>query len=119
MPFVKNGNDQLKRMLAAGLDPRQAPAEAEVRRRAEEEARVQGFRDRMTVGMVVENSGGREGRERGGFPGWEEDLVMVQKEGKAVAAVVVDNHDNNKKRNNEEKMEQAEAEGVAAAAQSK
>ncbi|KAJ4424077.1 hypothetical protein N0V82_001324 [Gnomoniopsis sp. IMI 355080] len=84
VPFIRNGTNQFKAMMQLGLDPRLPPTEEEVRRREENEARVQVFRDKMTLDTIMENSGGGKWRKQGAFPGWTETLP-VQKEVKARA----------------------------------
>lgn len=84
VPFVRNGTNQFKKMMKLGLDPRIPPSEEEVRRRAENEARVQEFRDKMTVETIMENSGGGKWRRDGPFPGWTQSLPN-QSEVKVVA----------------------------------
>ncbi|KAJ4385611.1 hypothetical protein N0V93_010040 [Gnomoniopsis smithogilvyi] len=74
VPFIKNGTNQFKAMMQLGLDPRLPPTEEELRRREEDEVRIQVFRDRMTVETIIENSGGGKWRKQGPFPGWNENL---------------------------------------------
>lgn len=75
VPLIKNGNNQFKAMMQLGLDPRIPPTEEELRRRAENEARVQVFRDKMTIDTIIENSGGGKWRMQGPFPGWTMNLT--------------------------------------------
>lgn len=71
---VRGGENQLARMVHAGLDPRVAPPPEELRRRADLERRVQRCRDEIDMQVICDQSrGGVEGRKReetAPFPGW-------------------------------------------------
>lgn len=72
IPFIKNGTNQFDAMMKLGIDPRIPPTQEELVRRAENEAKVQVFRDKMTLETIIENSGGGKWRNEGPFPGWDE-----------------------------------------------
>ncbi|CAN8101958.1 unnamed protein product [Discula destructiva] len=73
---VRSGPNQYKRMLKAGLDAREPPTREELQRRAEHEAKVQQFRDEITVQTIMDESHAAiEGKNKKGaepFPMWKE-----------------------------------------------
>lgn len=64
--------------MKLGIDPRIPPTQDELRRRAENDAKVQAFRDKMTLETIIENSGGGKWRNEGPFPGWDESQKEVK-----------------------------------------
>lgn len=78
IPFIKNGTNQLDAMLKLGIDPRIPPTQEELLRRAENEAKVQAFREKMTMETIVENSGGGKWRNQGTFPVWDQSQREIK-----------------------------------------